>query len=350
MFSSFFPIGLPDVIVLMRNLSMTLRAGIPMLQALTLFEADARGSRKAVITHLRKSVEAGQPFSAAMASSAHPFPQIAIHLVQVGELSGTLQENLAALIGHLQRVLDLRRKIRSAMLYPMFVLVACLGLGLSVGTIVLPELLPVFSSLDVVLPLSTRILIVVAGFFKVYGMLTAFLAAFVVVLLFIASRLEFFKPWFHRFTLWIPYVRTVQKQTAVAQFTGTLGILLKSGVAVREAIPAAAEAVENRLFRRAIKRSMVIVEGGRTLSEGLRTSGSLFPDMTLSLIGIGEETGTLDDTLEYLATYYQGEVDYAIKDLTTALEPVLLITIGIFVGFTVMAIISPLYDVTGSLG
>lgn len=350
MLSSLFPIGLPDVITLMRNLSMTLRAGVPLQQALILFEADARGGRRLVITHLRKSIEAGQPLSAAMASSSRPFPQIAVHLVQVGELSGTLEENLTALIGHLQRVLDLRRKIRSAMLYPMFVLVACLGLGLSVGTIVLPELLPVFSSLDVVLPISTRILIVLAQFFKVYGMLTAFLTALTVVVLFIMSRIEYCKPWFHRFLLWIPYIRTIQKQTAVAQFTSTLGILLKSGVAVREAIPAAAEAVENRLFRRAIVRSMSVVEGGHTLSDGLKTGTTLFPDMTLSLIAIGEETGTLDDTLEYLASYYQGEVDYAIKDLTTALEPVLLITIGIIVGFTVMAIISPLYDVTGSLG
>lgn len=345
----FSTIGLAEVITLMRNLAMTLKAGVPVAKALSLFEQDATGQRRAVIRHLKETVEGGRTFAAGMESSPRAFPSIAIHLVKVGELSGTLVENIEALVRHLRRTLDLRRKIRSAMMYPTFVFVACAGLGLSVGTLVLPQLLPLFESLDMELPLSTRILIVFARFFQAYGVNFSVGVIAILIGLFALTRLEKVKPFLHHLYLWIPFIRMVQREAAIAQFASTLATLLKSGIVVREAIPAAGEAVENRIFRRAILAALPAVEGGRTLSEGLQISGKLFPDMTLSLIAIGEETGELASTLEYLAEYYQSEVDYAIKDLTTALEPALLIGIGLLVGFTVMSIITPLYEVTGSI-
>ncbi len=346
----FSAIGTADVILLMRNLSMTLRAGVPVTQGLSMFEADARGLRRAVISHLRKTVESGQTLAYAMETSPYTFPPIAVHLVQVGEMSGSLEQNLDTLVDHLRRIQDLQRKIRTAMMYPTFVLVACLGLGLSIGTIVLPQLMPLFESLDVKLPLSTQILMWLAEYFRVYGIVTSVGVTVSLVLLFTISRFETFKPLFHRFFLLIPLIGTVQLKTGIAQFSSALSVLLKSGVAVREALPAVALAVENRIIRRAILDAVPVVEGGSTLVEGLRASGKLFPGMTCSLVAIGEETGSLAETLEYIASYYQGEVDYAIKNLTTTLEPVLLIVIGTLVGFTVMAIITPLYDVTSSIG
>lgn len=346
----FSAIGTADVILLMRNLAMTLEAGVPVTQGLAMFEADSRGTRRQVIAHLRATVESGQTLAHAMETSPLSFPPIAIHLVQVGEMSGTLSQNLTTLVAHLRRVQDLRRKIRTAMMYPTFVLVACLGLGLSIGTIVLPQLMPLFESLDVELPLQTKILMWVAEYFRVYGIITSISVAASLMALFALSRMETFKPLFHRFFLMIPLIGAIQLKTAIAQFSSALSVLLKSGVAVREALPAVALAVENRIIRRAILDAIPVVEGGSTLVDGLRASGRLIPGMTCSLVGIGEETGSLAETLEYIASYYQSEVDYAIKNLTTTLEPALLIVIGVLVGFTVMAIITPLYDVTSSVG
>jgi len=345
----FASIGITEVITLMRNLSMTLKAGVPVAQALKMFEDDATGQRRTLIHHLRATVESGRTLAAAMETAPRAFPSLAIHLVQVGELSGTLTENIDALVTHLRRVQDLRRKIRSAMMYPTFVFVAVLGLGLSIGTLVLPQLLPLFESLDVTLPFSTRVLIFVSRFFQFYGVSFSTGVVGVVVAIFVLTRFEAVKPFLHKFFLMIPYIRSVQKQAAIAQLAGTLATLLKSGIAVREAIPAAAQAVENRIFRRAVMGALPVIESGHTLSEGLKKSGNLFPDMTVSLIAIGEETGGLSGTLDYLAEYYHGEVDYAIKDFTTALEPALLIGIGLIVGFTVMSIITPLYEVTGNI-
>lgn len=342
-------IGTMEALNLLRNLSMTLRAGVPLARAIALFEEDIPNGRRAVVTHLRKSVEAGRTLADAMKSSPRSFPALVVNLVRTGELSGTLQQSLEESARHLQKYQDLKRNIRSAMMYPTFVLVAVLGLGLSVGTLVLPELIPLFDSLDVELPFMTRALLVIATFFDQYGLLVVIVTAVVMALLFLLSFLESIKILIHRILLYLPYLGKMQRQAAIAQMTGTLSTLLRSGIPLQEALQATAEVITNRVFRKAFLGVIPVVQSGRTLSEGLHASRGLFPEMTITLIDIGEDTGTLTETLAYLEEYFEGEMRYAMKNLATTLEPLLLIGIGIIVGATVLAIITPIYDVTGSI-
>lgn len=338
-----------EVLTLMRNLSVTLKAGVPLTKALSLFELDSPLRLRPILRHLRRSLETGHPLAQALQTSPRAFPPLVINLVRTGELGGTLRENLEQIVRHLKKVQDLKRKIRSAMMYPMFVLVALVGLGLSVSTLVLPELLPLFESLDVELPWTTRVLLKLAAFFELYSFPFTIGVFSSMLLLFGLSRLEAVRPFLHRCILLLPYVRVLQKQSAIAYIAGTLATLLRSGIPIQEAVLATADATNNRIFRRALQRTIPGIKSGHTFSHALSESGKLFPEMTVALVDIGESTGTLIETLEYLAEYYEGEVEYSMRNLTVALEPLLLILIGLLVGGTVLSIITPIYDVTGSI-
>lgn len=344
-----FRIGTSEALLLLRNISMTLRAGVPLARSLQLFAKEGSASRRKLVSHLAKQVEDGHPLSEAMETAPREFPGIAIQLTKTGELGGTLVENLEEVVTHLHKMQDLKRKIRSAMMYPTFVLVAITGLGLTIGMLVLPELIPLFESLDVTLPLSTRVLLVVASFFEQHGTVFTLSVLTILAAFLFAIRLETVKPYWHRVLLLIPFVGASVRESSLAQMCRTLATLLKSGIPIAEALPATAEATSNRVIRMAIQRSIPSVETGHRLADGLMRESAI-PQITATLIGIGEQTGTLTTTLDYLADYYEQEVDYSVKDFTTALEPALLIGIGVIVGTAVLAIITPIYDVTSSLG
>lgn len=345
----FSRVGITESMLLARNLAITLKAGVSLGKALTMFEQETPKRKRALITHLRTQVEQGHSLASAMESSPRTFLPIVVHLVRTGEKSGTLEKSLHEVVSHLHRIQDLQRKVRSAMLYPVFVLVAVLGLGLSIGVFVLPKLIPLFDTLDVELPLLTRILLRVAIFFENYGVIFAVCVVLATIVLSLIVRLEAIKPLWHRAMLAIPYVSQVIKNATLAQLTRVLATLLKSGIPILEALPATAEAIENRVYRRALRNTLPVMQTGRRLAEGLRMSSFIFPGVAVTLIDIGEETGSLSQTLDELADYYEGEVDYALKNLTTALEPILLIGVGLIVGSIVLAIITPIYEVTGSI-
>ena len=342
-------VGTTEAFILARNLSMTLKAGVPLSRALKLFEEEATRGKRDIIAHLRKSVEGGNTLAHALETSPRSFPSIVINLVKAGEMGGTLSESLDTISVHLRKIRDLRRKIRSAMMYPTFVLVAIFGLGLSIGIFVLPELIPLFESLDVTLPWTTRALLWAAIFFENYGFIFVSAVLIGAITLFSLTRVNQIKPFWHRLLMLIPYINSIQRNAAIAQITNSLSTLLDSGIPIREAIPMAAQSTENRVFRQALINTLPTIEAGHTLNDGLRKAKRTFPGMVTTLVEIGEETGTLTETLTYLSDYYESEVDNAIKNLTTALEPILLIFIGIIVGGTVLAIITPIYDVTGSI-
>lgn len=340
-------IGTEEIILLLRNIGVMLKAGVPLARGLTILEGDVPKRRRAVITHLRESVEKGQELAQAMETAPRRFPPLAVNLVRAGELSGTLEESLRAVVKHLRTSQDLKRKIRGAMMYPLFVLIAIVGLGLSVGIFVLPKLIPMFESLHVHLPLSTRILLLLARLFKVHGIVAGIAAALLFGVLLIVNTAERTKPLVQRFLYALPYIRKIQINAAIAEFAATLATLIRSGIPLLVALEATGKAMQNRMFRRAILQLLPHIAAGETFANSIRTTSKLFPLMVVTLISVGEESGTLTQTMEYIGVTYEAEVDNAVKNFTTALEPILLIGIGLIVGFTVFAIITPIYDITG---
>lgn len=349
MATRFSTVSVADSMLLMRNLAITLRSGLPISHALKLFEEEAVGRRRALLTHLRARIDQGQTLAEAMDSAPQSFLPIVIHLVHTGEQSGTLEKSLTEIVGHLHRMQDLQRKIRSAMLYPVFVLVAVIGLGLSIGVFVLPKLIPLFETLDVELPWTTQVLLRCAVFFQAYGIPFSITVIGATMGLFFTVRVNAVKPVWHRLLLGIPYVSPVIRCAMLAELSRVLATLLSSGIPIHDALPATADATENRVYRSALLCAIPTIQTGHRLSEALRRDRWLFPSVATTLIDIGEETGTLAETLRELADHYESEVDYALKNLTTALEPVLLIGVGIIVGAVVLAIITPIYEVTGSI-
>lgn len=340
-------IGAEEMILLLRNIGVMLKSGVPLARALGILEGDVPKRRRAVITHLKESVEKGLPLAQAMETSPRRFPPLAINLVSAGELSGTLEGSLVAIVKHLRASQDLKRKIRGAMMYPLFVLIAIIGLGLSVGIFVLPQLIPLFESLHVDLPLSTKIILWLAKFFKANGVLAGIGAVLLFGMLVMVNTAQRTKPLMQRFLYSLPYIHTIQINAGIAQFATTLSTLLQSGIPLLTALEATGRAMQNRTFQKAVATLLPHIAAGETFSESIRATGKLFPLLTVTLISVGEESGTLAQTMEYIGVTYEAEVDNSVKNFTTALEPILLIGIGLIVGFTVFAIITPIYNITG---
>ncbi len=342
-------IGLQDLIILMRNLQMTMKAGVPIARALNLFEEGATRGKRPLFTHLRSSVELGNMFADAMESAPRKFPTLAINLIRAGEKAGSMQESLAMVVQYEGKAYELRRKIRGAMIYPSFLIGAVGGFILLMGGFILPTLLPLFNSLNVALPLSTRVLMWIAVFFQNHG--TVFFISLVIagVVTFWLARARFMRPIVHRIQLGIPLIKGIIRNGAIAQVTRTLSTLLRNGTPIQEALKATADATSNLLFHDLLLRSASSIESGHSLSGTFKSAPKLFPLMTITLIEIGEETGMLSQTLEYLAEFYESEVDYAVKALSIMMEPIILVFMGVIVGWTVMAIILPIYRITGSI-
>jgi type IV pilus assembly protein PilC len=337
------------LITLLRSLSVTLRAGVPILQALAMLKA-ADGRRAGLVTHLHTSLETGKTLAEAMETAPAAFPPLAVSLVRVGELSGTLQQNIESVVKHVRKTTELKRKIKEAMMYPCIVLAAMAGVGAAIGLFVLPQLRPLFESLDVDLPATTRLLMRASGFLEAHG--TTFLASVGASLLglLLVLRLEAVKPLTHRMTLRIPLVGRIQRNNAIAQITETLALLLRSGIPILDAIPVTASVTANRVFRKGMTGTLPLLHEGNPLSKGIGARPDLFPPMVSTLIEIGEATGTLADTLGFIAACYEDEVDYSIKALTTAIGPVMLIFIGVLATVFIMSVLTPLYSLTSNVG
>ncbi len=338
------------VILLLRSIGVMLKAGVPLVRVLTIMENDTPKRKRAIITHLRKNVETGRPLAESMENSGAGFPPIAINLVRTGELSGTLEKSLTAIVKHLCAAQELKRKIRGAMMYPMFVLIAVAAMGLSVGIFVLPKLIPLFESLNVDLPFNTRVILWCARVFSAYGLwigLSMVIGGGIAVTAFTAERT---KPLVQAFISTIPLIKILQRNACIAEFSGTLATLLDSGIPLTDALDSTAKAMRNRILRKRIYQMIPHISAGETLGEVIGKSGKMFPHMVTTLVTVGEESGTFVKTMEYISDLYQSELDNSVKAITTAMEPILLIIIGSIVAFTVLGIITPIYNVTSAVG
>lgn len=338
-----------ELITLLRSLSVTLRAGVPILQSLAMLKS-GDGKRAGLITHLHTSLEKGMTLAEAMESAPAKFPILAIALVRAGELSGTLQQNVESVVKHVRKSTELQRKIKEAMMYPCIVLVAMFGVAMSIGMFVLPQLRPLFESLDVELPATTKAMMKASVFFEDYGLIfTAVMVVVVVILLWFLRR-ESIKPYTHFLFLKLPLIKMIQRNNAIAQMTETLATLLQSGIPILDAIPVTASVTANRVYRSALLESLPLMQEGNTLSHSIASRPDLYPPMMATLVEIGETTGTLSETLSFIASYYEEEVDYAIKNLTTAIAPVMLIFIGVLATVFIMSVLTPLYNLTSNVG
>jgi len=223
------------------------------------------------------------------------------------------------------------------------------GIGFAIALFVLPVLLPLFESLNVELPPTTKGLVFVAKAFETNGFSIILSFILGVTGLIILLRRNFIKPLLHRFYLIFPILNTIVININLQRFTNTLSTLIKSGLTIDESIIIISDAMDNRVYKSSLKAIIPIIEGGESMASALGKYPKLFPEMVTKMIGVGEKTGTLETTLAYLGDYYEESVDNTVKNLASIIEPLLLIVVGIMVGTVALSIISPIAELTGSV-
>lgn len=347
-----FEIGRVNLVqkaIFAKNLSVMLKSGLTIIDALNIAQDSTSGKFNKILGKILKSVESGNSLSKSFAQYPKVFPGIFISATNTGEASGTLVENLENVSEQLEKEKELVLKVKGAMLYPIVVLIASFVLGIVLTFVVLPKITPLFQGLNIDLPITTRALIWFSNFIQSYGSyLFTGIIVFVVFMIWLLRR-KFSKPVIHWFLLKMPIIKKISISTNLARFSRTLAMLLKSGVSIDKSLDIIKNTTENYYYQKALDRISKDIQKGTKLSDNLALFNKLFPVMLVKMIKVGEESGKFEETLFYLADYYELEVDASTKSLSTAIEPFLLIMIGLVVGFLALSIITPIYDITGGI-
>lgn len=339
-----------DKILFAKDLSLMVRSGLPIREAISVMREQTDNKYfKKILDDIIKNVNNGQTLSYSLSLYPNVFDSLYINMIKVGEESGCLEENLNYLVVQIEKNHALQSKVKAAMVYPVFILGAVSILGFALIRFVLPEILPVFTSLNIELPLMTKVLIAVTDFLENYGLHFAIgIAIFIVAVSFIV-RIRPVKFIIHKINLKIPIFGSIVRNVSLSYFSRTLGLLLKSGMPVVSALEIVQKTSSNLVFQAEMENLSAEVKRGKALSDYLKNKQNIFPKMASRIIGVGEKTGKLEETLLYLGDFYDIEVDRATKNLSSIIEPVLLVLIGLAVGVISLGIISPIYEITRGL-
>lgn len=334
-----------------KHLAVMIKSGIILSEALeTLIEQTKSSVFKKVLTSVLKDIENGQTLGKALEKHPQVFDQFYISMIEVGEEAGRLEENLDFLAKQLSKDYTLRKKIQSAMFYPLLVFIATFTMGGFISLFVLPKLVDFFASFRVELPLTTKILLFVANLMKYHGILI-FICMGIFLMSFMALiQIKDIKRVWHRIILHLPLFGQILAYNQLARFSRNLGTLLQSGVPIVNSLETTGKTLSNLTFSEAMIKVKDDVKKGKTLADALDNfRQQLFPPIVIKMVAVGEKSGKLEETLLYLGDFYDDEIDNITKNLSTILEPILLIIIGIIVGFVALAVISPIYELTGSI-
>ncbi len=298
----------------------------------------------------RKRVERGTSLSEVFALKEKEFGSVFVNFIRAGEASGSLVKNLSTIADWMERDYDLRREVKSATLYPKFILATAIILGMGLTVFVLPRLLPMFEQLDIVLPLSTKILMGISLFVQnhAWAVVLGFLA--VLAFFFGLNKIRPVKKFFHAVALRSPYFGPMLKEYQLALVSHLFATLFESGITINESLQIAQRSISNLCYRDSLEHMRRRVQKGTSLSEALGDYGHLYPNVFYSLVLVGEKSGSLHESFAHLAEFYSKQVQVKAKRLPVIIEPVLLVAIGLVVLFVGVAIISPIYELTAGVG
>ncbi|OGS40799.1 MAG: hypothetical protein A2506_05915 [Elusimicrobia bacterium RIFOXYD12_FULL_66_9] len=332
-----------DLVLFSRQLSTLVSAGVPIVQSLGILETQAENPAfKEVLGAVKSDIESGLSISDALRKHPDAFPELYTSMVKAGELGGILDTILERLTNYMESSEALKAKVKSAMMYPAIVLSICALVTVFLMIFVIPTFKNIFASFGAELPLPTQILIDVSDAMKArwYVLVAAPYLAY-------KGFLKFYKTpvgrrWVDAKSLQAPIFGIILKKVAVARFTRTLGTLIKSGVPIMQALDTVAATAGNVLIEEAVMLTRESIREGGHLSDPLKKCG-IFPNMVTSMISVGEETGALDIMLSKIADFYDQEVDTAVKGLTSLIEPIVIVVMGIVIGTIVVAMFMPMF-------
>ena len=343
-------LSVKEKIFFFKYLAAMTESGIPLEKSLQTIHEQSKSTTMHRVLHLMLTdVAAGEFISSSMKKIPRVFDPMLTSLVAVGENSGTLTEELKRIAEHLEKSMDLRNKVIAAMLYPILIVFGTIGVTIYMLFVLIPQLLPMFSSLNVELPITTRMIIYLSQFLRDHGVTLLIVVGITACSLPLLLRNEKIRFAFEKFCLRLPFIGSLILKIQIAQITRIIGTLLKSGLTIVEAFGITAGAMQNRVYRKALTEIAAKLQEGSSVSQFLLEHPRLFPSFTTQMISVGEQTGRLDDMCIFAANFNDREVDDMTKVMTSTMEPLLMIIMGGVVGFIAIAVITPIYQLTQGL-
>lgn len=337
-----------DLVLLSRQLSTLISARVPILQCLRILEDQiTHGFLLSVIRGLIASVENGESLSLALSKYPNVFGDVYVSMIKSGEVSGSLDKSFAYLADQVEKDYELRRKVKSALTYPVFVLAALFVVGVLMFKFVLPKLTAVLEEQGGELPAVSKGLIAFTRFFDQYWWVVLLVLGILVLLVrFIVSSKAGRMQW-DRLKTELPVVGDIFRKIYLARFSRNLSTLVMGGIPIIKALATISDVINNVAYKEIIMDAVTKVSGGKSVSESL-AGHSEFPVIVIQMIRVGEQTAELDEILAKMALFYEKEVDNKVTNLTTLLEPVIMIILGIGVGLLVAGILLPIYNLAST--
>lgn len=348
---SFSEMTLREQTFLMKRLSFLISSGVPMLDSLVLLNKQTKKkAHTKILDTIIGDISKGQELSTSLQKFNKIFGDFSINIIAFGESTGMLSDNLEYLAQELKKKDTLAKKIASAFIYPVIVLVATACITLFLMLYLFPKITPVFKSLHIALPLSTKIVMFLSIFLQHYGfhlIIIAIVTAFITPIIFQKNPKIKFN--FERLLLSLPLIGDTIKNYNLANITRNMSLLLKSGIPLSEALHIITKITRNPIYKTELEKIQKLTNRGQKISVHLATNPKLFPDILIQVIAVGEQSGNLSESLLYLSELYESEIDNFTKNLGNTIEPFLMILIGAIVGLIAISIITPIYSITQNL-
>lgn len=339
-----------DKMLFTRHLGIMLKAGLSFSRALTvLCEQTSNGYFKEILQTVQDDVQKGVSLGDALEKHPKVFDELFVNMIKVGETGGNLEEVLDLLYMQIKKSNELKSRVRGAMMYPAVIILAMSIVGILMMVFVLPSILAIFNDMDVELPLPTKILIFISNIIQTQGLLLLIGAIVFFTLFGMIMRTAKGKRALDFVMLHLPAIKGIVAKINMAKFCRTLSSMIASGVSIVKALEIVSRTLGNSYYRESIIKASISVQKGMTLSEFFSQTHKLYYPMMIHMIEVGEETGTLEETLKQVAEFYEDDVEQVTENMSTIIEPVLMLVIGAAVGVFAVAIIQPMYSIMGTM-
>ena len=332
-----------------RQFATMIGAGLPMVQCLDILaqQSEAMEMRN-VIAKVKESVQAGSTLADSLSKHKKAFDDLYVSMVDAGEIGGALDQILLRLATYREKADAVTRKVKGALVYPGVIVTVATGVTFVMLTYIVPVFAKMFEGLGAELPGPTQMVLKISGFLRGNIVALFFLLVALVVAYRFYSRTDSGRLNIDKLKLKVPLIGNLLRKSAVSRFTRTLGTLLSSGVSILDALEITAKTAGNKVIQNAIRKSVLSIAEGKTITEPLKESG-VFPPMVTQMISVGEKTGGLDEMLQKIADFYDEEVDAAVSALTSIIEPLIIVAMGLVIGAIMIAMYLPMFDIIGKI-
>ncbi len=350
LFSSFSSrVSYGDIVAFTRQLATMVNAGLPITESFSILRLQAKPSFQPIIQQILADIEGGQSLSSAIKRHPRVFSPSYIALVRAGETGGVLDKVLARLADNLERTQEFRGKVKGALIYPMIIVIGMIGVSIIMIVFVIPKLTALYSQFGAELPLSTKILTGISDFVISFWYIVVAALGIGGWAFYMWSKTDFGKHKLAEFMFKVPIVGDLQKQIILTELTRTLSLMVASGVPILEGLAVSSDVVTNVIISDAVKDVSHQIEKGFPIAFSFAKHPDAFPYILSQMVAVGEETGKMDEVLSKISHVFEVESEQKVKALTSAIEPIIMIFLGLGVAFLVIAVVLPIYKLTTTI-